>query len=341
MEKIDFVLPWVDGNDPRWLAERRRFEAVERVAEGEADDDCRYRDTGLLRYWFRSVERFAPWVNRVYFVTCGQKVEWLNEAHPKLHLIDHKDYIPSPYLPTFNSNTIELNLFRIKDLSGHFVLFNDDTFLLRPLPPEFFFRKGDPVIACELAIPAWLGYNMTSRVALNNSGVLHYGMDVEKRVWKHWKKFFDVRALGLLRAMKNLAAVSINRSVIFGSFGHLAHPHLKSAFAEVWEKNPELMDRVSRFRFRSDEGISQWLVSGWNMLEGRFYPAHERRRGLCVNLTKDTVKTVCGTIRGQTCPEVCMNDTPGCEDVFRLFGDVAEAFETLLPEKSSFEKDAK
>ena len=339
MDKIDFVMPWVDGQDRQWQAEKRRYEGKESAAEGDANDDCRYRDFGLLRYWFRSVEKFTPWVNNIYFVTCGQKPEWLDESNPRLKLIDHRDYIPSEYLPTFNSNTIELNLFRIKELSEHFVLFNDDAFLLRPLPQEFFFRNEDPVIACELAIPAWLGYNMTSRIALNNSGILKYSMNIEHHVWKHWNKFFNIRALGLPRAMKNLAAVTINRGVIFGSFGHLTHSHLKSSFARIWDRKPDLMDLVSRFRFRSDEGISHWLASGWNMLDGRFYPAHERHRGICVNLTKDTVKTVCETIVGQSYPTVCMNDSPGCEDVFRLFGKVAEAFETLLPEKSSFEKD--
>ena len=63
MDKIDFVLPWVDGSDPRWLAEKRSYEnSGEAMARGDEDAnaDCRYRDYGLLRYWFRSVERFAP-----------------------------------------------------------------------------------------------------------------------------------------------------------------------------------------------------------------------------------------------------------------------------------------
>jgi hypothetical protein len=59
------------------------------------------------------VEKYAPWVNRVFFITCGQCPPWLNRNHPKLRLVDHKDFIPLEYLPTFNSMTIELNLHRI------------------------------------------------------------------------------------------------------------------------------------------------------------------------------------------------------------------------------------
>ena len=339
METIDFVLPWVDGQDPRWQAEKHRYEGVETAAAGgDANQSCRYRDFGLLRYWFRSVERFAPWVNRIYFVTCGQKPEWLDESNPKLKLVDHRDYIPAEYLPTFNSNTIELNLFRIEDLSEHFVLFNDDTFLLRPVAPEFFFKNGDPVLPCSLGIPVWLGYNNASRVVLNNSGLLNSCMNAERQVRKHWTKFFNVRALGFLRAMKNLMAISANRTVIFGSFGHLPQPHLKSTFGEIWSRKGDILDHVSRRRFRSDDCLNHWLACGWNMLNGRFYPAQARRRGMSVHLADDTVDAVCRNIMGQSCPEICINDTENCGNIYDLFEKTAAAFETLLPEKSSFEK---
>ena len=59
MEKIDFVIPWVDGADPAWLAEKRRYETPDALAsraDGDANADLRYRDYGTLRYWFRAAE---------------------------------------------------------------------------------------------------------------------------------------------------------------------------------------------------------------------------------------------------------------------------------------------
>ena len=50
MDKIDFVLPWVDGQGRQRQAEKRRYAGVENAADGDAKDDCRYRDFGLLRY---------------------------------------------------------------------------------------------------------------------------------------------------------------------------------------------------------------------------------------------------------------------------------------------------
>lgn len=31
----------------------------------------RYRDWDNLQYWFRGVEKFAPWVRKIHFVTWG------------------------------------------------------------------------------------------------------------------------------------------------------------------------------------------------------------------------------------------------------------------------------
>jgi hypothetical protein len=138
---IDFVLPWVDGNDPDWQQEFLRY-----FPESQYRPE-RFRDWGTLRYWFRAIEKFAPWVHRIYFVTNGQKPDWLRTDHPKIRWVKHQDYIPECYLPTFCSNVIELNYHRIPGLSEHFVLFNDDMFLNAPITPEYYFKKGLPVDA--------------------------------------------------------------------------------------------------------------------------------------------------------------------------------------------------
>ena len=144
MNKIDFVLAWVDGADKEWLAERRKYNP----AKGADNSAARYRDWENLQYWFRGVEKFAPWVNRIYFVTCGHIPPWLNTSHPKLKLIRHSDYMKPEYLPTFNINSIELNFHRIPELSEQFVYFNDDMFLLKSVKEEDFFKDGLPRDCC-------------------------------------------------------------------------------------------------------------------------------------------------------------------------------------------------
>ena len=341
MEKIDFVLPWVDGSDKEWLALKNKYMAVEfseSTHDIDANANCRYRDNGLLKYWFRGLDRFAPWVNRVFFVTCGQKPDWLDESNPKLRLVNHKDYIPAEYLPTFNSNSIEMNLFRITDLSERFVLFNDDTFLLRPVKPEFFFRKELPVIPCDLGIPNWLGNSNISRIVINNCGVLKRSLDINRLIRKNLWKFADVGALGFVRATKNIVCFAVNWTIIPGTFGHLPVGHLKSTMDEIWRTDFHVMDITSRHRFRDDACINQWLACAWNMITGRFYPANEKKRGLFIMVNPDNLSQICNTIRKQSSPQLCLNDKENTPDLDHCFSEVAKEFDKLLPEKSSFEK---
>ncbi|MBR0460313.1 MAG: Stealth CR1 domain-containing protein [Victivallales bacterium] len=338
-ESIDFVLTWVDGSDPAWLAERSKYEQPgSGMASGGANATCRYRDFGLLRYWFRAAEQFAPWFHRLYFVTCGQKPDWLKESHPKLRLVHHTDYIPAAHLPTFHSNTIELNLHRIPELSEHFVMFNDDVFLLRPTSPDFFFRNGCPRLPCDLGIPRWFGYSNISRVVLNNSGVLRRSLDVERLIWKHIWKFVDIRSLGLARAMKNLVSFAVNRIWIPSTFGHMTMPHLKSTLEELWRVQPDILERVSRSRFRTDECINHWLACAWNMVTGKFYPIHEQSLGEFTALNEKNLARVCEMIRRQSKPVICLNDDGSTQDVEACSQEAAHAFEAILPQKSSFEK---
>lgn len=141
---IDFVIPWVDGSDPEWRKSKNKYSG--KIDEPVDITDARYRDWDILKYWFRGVEKYAPWVHKIYFVTCGQKPDWLNENHEKLILVNHEDYIPREYLPTFSANPIELNFHRIKNLSEHFVYFNDDVFITSKVEPEVFFKMVFRVI---------------------------------------------------------------------------------------------------------------------------------------------------------------------------------------------------
>ncbi len=341
-EKIDIVVTWVDGEDPAWLAEKNKYAQLEQnMAIGDANAACRYRDYGLLPYWFRAVETFTPWVNKVFFVTCGQKPDWLNEANPKLRLVNHKDYIPVEYLPTFHSNTIELNLHRLPDLSEHFVLFNDDMFLLHAINQKMFFNNGLPVIPCDLSIPRWLGYSCTSHIVLNNSSLVKQKLNVSQLVWKNASKFFNVFALGLDRVLKNLISFAVNRTIITGTFGHLPLPHLKSTLTHMWDIYPEIMDRTCRHKFRYDDCVNQWLLCAWNMISGHFQPTNEKRNGVFIGLEKSNIDSVCQLIKNNSKPQICISiNVPDDDDdgFNRCVSALEKAFGEILPQKSSFEK---
>ena len=135
-DKIDFVILWVDGNDEKWLKQKNEYLGI----KGDSNVN-RFRDCQNLQYLFRGIEKHAPWVNKIFFITWGHLPKWLDVNNKKLEIVKHEEFIPKEYLPTFNSNVIEMNLFRIKNLSSKFVIFNDDLFILKNLKPEDFFEN--------------------------------------------------------------------------------------------------------------------------------------------------------------------------------------------------------
>lgn len=346
MEKIDFVIPWVDGDDPLWKSEKIKYERAlfpakpfldESVSKDDSNADCRFRELGFLRYWFRGIEQFTPWVNKVFFITCGQKPEWLNPDHPKLVLVNHRDYIPNQYLPTFNSITIELNLHRIAGLSERFVYFNDDMYLLQPTNPSCFFKEGNPVLPSTLRYPDYLGINSWSHQVFNNYCLVNRNHDIGKSIWKNRNKWFNIRVLGFHRVFRNYLCYLANKSLPVGNYDHLATPNLKSTLVNVWESCFDELDHASSFKFRSDEQLNQWLFCAWNQALGRFYPCRPNSMGRRIHLSPENVKWICGVIKGQSMPQVCLNDTIKNTEPERCSELILEAFNHILPKKSLFE----
>ena len=111
--EIDFVVTWLDSNDPEWQEAYFKYKPDSKGPKGNA----RFRNMDIFRYWFRAVELYAPWVNKVYLITNGKFPSWINTENKKLVLVKHSDYIPQDYLPTFSSCTIELFMHRIQGLS--------------------------------------------------------------------------------------------------------------------------------------------------------------------------------------------------------------------------------
>ena len=341
--KIDFVLSWVDGDDPIWLAEKRKWEALsggEQSTRDDANAGCRYRsDKEMLRYWFRGVEKFAPWVNKIFFVTCGQKPEWLDENHSKLVFVNHEDYIPSTYLPTFNAITIEMNFQRIEGLSEHFVYFNDDMFLLRPVNPSFFFRNGFPVLATNLRYTNLVHYSNWSRMVFNDYCIVNQEFDIGKSIWKNKRKWFNLQELGYKRARRNFVCFLANKTLPVNQYGHLALPHLKSTLQEVWERYYMVMDQTSKHKFRSDDQVNQWLLCAWNQAKGYFYPAHEKNIGVRIRINRESLGWASEIIKQQSATQICVNDSKYNTNPRECDIAIEQAFKELLPNKSSFEKD--
>lgn len=331
--KIDFVIPWVDGSDPVWQADMKNHLPAE---SGIDAGESRYRDWDNLRYWFRAVEKYAPWVNKIFFITCGQTPAWLNTQAEKLVLVDHRDYIPEAYLPTFSSHPIELNLHRIPELSEHFVYFNDDFFLTAPVKPGDYFRNGLPcdcLMEGPMEFPRIELYNsiMTNNVAFAN---MHFDRRRCRREYPgKWYPLCVPKA-----AAKNALTGLLGNRHFFGIRAfHLPQPFLKSSFGTVWEMEPELLDRTCSHRFRSMWDISQHSVKFYQLLTGKFSPCDMTKMGRGFRLGSD-LDAACSAIRSGKYRQICLNDAD-VADFEAGKQALNAAFAQVLPEKSSFELD--
>lgn len=332
---IDFVILWVDGSDPAWQAEKNRYleQTTGKAASIDAGE-ARYRDWDNLRYWFRAVEQYAPWVNRVHFVTCGQVPQWLNLNHPKLHFVQHKDFIPAEYLPTFSSHPIELNLHRIPGLSEQFVYFNDDFFLTAPVRPEDFFQKSLPCDSLEESPMIFREDTVMNSIWVNNIRFVNRHFRRRKCRTAHPGKWFslrDPRGLG-----KNLLFLPLGHRDFFGlRTHHLPQAYLKQTLQQVWQAEPELLHQTCLRRFRSERDISQYIFKFWQLLTGSFAPCGLHRAGRMF-VGGENMDALTSAITKQRYKYICINDTT--EDYSEIRQQVIDAFETVLPERSGFEK---
>lgn len=330
--EIDFVITWVDMDDPKWKADFAKYSGKIDNTKNEMSE-ARFRDYGLLKYWFRGVDKFAPWVRKIHFVTCGQKPEWLDENHPKLNLVHHRDYIPNHFLPVFNSSLIEIYLHKIPDLAEHFVYFNDDFFIINDLPRERFFKDGLPNDIAAFSINSGMG--LWYKCLKNNIRIINQRFNKKEVLKRDYNKWFHPSYGSRSRITRLLKP--------YGKFvtlrtPHNAQPYLKSTFDEVWDFAESELTKMSANRFRSPEDYTQELFRTWQICRSNFNPYNtyqDTKMFPLIIKPKQAIKAICE----QSYKLVCVNDNAHIRNYDEVMGEIEASFNSILPETSSFEKE--
>lgn len=235
---IDAVIPWVDGADP---AHRQRLEAHLAACGGTrppAAQATRFDDAGELDWCVASILRFAPWFRRIHIVSDRQTpalVERLRGTPQaaRVRLVDHREIFAGfeHALPTFNSRSICSLLWRIRDLAGHYVVFNDDFSILRPIGPDAFFRDGRVVLR-----GAW--HAQAEHTAL---GALRrwFRRSRAERAGNREAQALSARLAGFERRCFRLP--------------HVPYPFRRATLEAFFSARPELLERNIAHRLRSSE----------------------------------------------------------------------------------------
>ena len=327
---IDIVIPWVDGDDPQWLKQKAEYSGD--VTQSVRNFD--YQEWGLLKYWFRGIEKCAPWVRNIFFITWGHVPKWLNTSNQRIKIVNHKDYIPEKYLPTFSSHVIELNIHRIEGLAEHFIYFNDDMYLVNATKPEDFFCNGIPrdVAIINPIAPSQRYY--INNVQLTSIAVIN----------EHYKKH-EVIKKNITKWINPKYGRLLPLNLLFAPWGrfpgllqqHIASSYLKSTFTEVWNEEAELLDETCSHRFRDFRcDVNQWIMQEWQIANGTFEPRNLNFGKYFQIRDVETANIAGQAILKGKYKNICLNDH--IEDNQEAIVNILrQAFEEKFPEKSSFE----
>lgn len=291
---MDAVITYVNGVDPVWQKEY-----------GEATNQPvlakRFRDWGLLPYLLRGIERYMPFIDRVFLVVSGksQVPEW---ASDRLGIVCHRDIIPAQFLPTFNSTTIELFLHRIPDLSEEFVYFNDDFFPIAPLDRSDLFRDG----------------KIVTRFAR------HYiALDMYKKQTRQSDRFARL-------------AAGVKKGCSFIRPQHTCAPMLKSRNEELYERLRSYIE-PNITMLRTNDNANQYVYTDYLYYTGNAInePIPTKHCSMAVYSADSIAKQILSPSKSI----ICINDVQMSEEkqeVMQL--KIHQAFEQHFPAKSRFEK---
>lgn len=161
---IDLVYNYVNSNDLEWVERRNKF------ARDNNNSECRFRDNSELRYSLRSVEKYAPWIHKIYIVMDSKSPDWLNESNDKIKVITHEEIMPKELLPCYNSTVIEFYIDNIPGLSDIFIYANDDMFFGNYVNEDFFVCEGKPIV--RMAEAKISPNNYYDRILCNSQNII-------------------------------------------------------------------------------------------------------------------------------------------------------------------------
>ncbi len=331
---IDVVVTWVDGSDENWLKEKEYYKNISGANINNGNGAVRYRNWQHFRYWFRCIEKYAPWVNNIYFVTCGHVPHWLDTTAPKLKIVNHKDFIPQEFLPTFSSIPIEMHLHRIPGLSEHFIYFNDDIFLSRPCKPEDFFKGGKPLLSAQTCILTPVTNHVPDHILFSSMIEINKENNIRKEIEKHPELWFSyIYGRGIRH---NLYSYKYNYiSSLY--FSHMGVPWCKSIIELAWKKYP-CLEEVSSHKFRISTDCTHILFTAEHIFSNHFVPVNFSHFGRLLDM-KD-YESINEILKSKDCLMCCFTDSGAytSEEVCEIDRNISKMFEEILPELSTFER---
>lgn len=302
---VDYVVPFVDSSDPVWIEQFNKYSPVKK--DKEVNDVQRFRaDTDLFRYHFRGIQKFMPFIDTIHLLVSSksQVPEWLDQS--KVHVVEHKEFIPEKFLPTFNSSTIEMFLGKIPGLSEKFIYANDDFYYVYDLKEKFYF-DGDKIISRLEPHPLQDKDNMPlwKRIFINSYNLARYGI----------------------------------KDVPLNENNYYVPPHIecgmfKSKINEIYNKfEKEILDSCSRFR--EPKNLNQYLYTDYLIFTKQYKDGTHSYRNFNASTSKDNlINAIMNPNKDKVIRSFVLNDTGDLKNTEILL----QYIDKILPEKCKYEK---
>lgn len=307
-QEIDLVYLWCDAGDELWAKKKAcTMQKLQKSFDKDASDDCRFIQSDELKYSLRSVEKYAPWINKIFIVTDNQKPAWLDINNPKIKIVDHKEILPADALPCFNSTAIETGLPYIKDLSECFLFANDDTFFWDYVDKSDFFT-GDLKPVCRL------------RQRIKNKKYKHlYGYIV--------KKAYDM--------IKHRYGINMPYFP-----HHNIDAYRKSYFLDCMAEFREEFEKTAHRQFREFDSVQRSIVTYYMAANNLCEVKHVAKPWYNPFFKSDSRYVKClakplAELKTANCKLLCVNDCNRTTNKDREL--MKKLLEEKFPEKSGFE----
>ena len=292
---MDIVITYVDGLDPVWQKSYEQYTNTPILEK-------RFRDWGTLKYLFRGIERNMPFIRKVHLVVSGesQVPKWIDRN--EVNIVLHKDIIPEKFLPTFNSNTIEMHLHCIEGLDEEFLYFNDDIFPMRAMKATDFFRDGKGVIAMSHHL---LALDMFKKICRNSDRIVRRALDIKP-------------TLCFLRPQ------------------HTTVPMFRSENESLYESLRGEIE-ASMTATRKATNVTQYIFTNNLFLKGRIVNERQSKRQFSVGITRES--TLRSFIENPSHNLMCVNDVKLSDERYeQMRAMLLGALDSRFPAKSRFEK---
>ncbi|MFD1294334.1 stealth family protein [Lutibacter holmesii] len=233
---VDVVITWVDGED------EQHIKTMAPYISGDASSCKKFRtrfdQVDEIKFTVDSILKFAPFIRNIFIVTDNQIPAFLTSEKTKdkyanVSIVDHKEIFTGyeDFLPTFNCRPIETQLYKIPNLAEHFIYFNDDMFLIKPVKLTDFFINNVPVLRGK-----WLLFEEDRLVKKAKN--LIKGSKKERKAGHKLAQQKGAKLAGFKKYYK---------------FHHTPFPFRKSTFENYFSKNRNHELENVKHRFRTNK----------------------------------------------------------------------------------------